>query len=152
MLSGDRSTDSEEAFMYERVADLMTEKVFAVAPRDDLSVISNVLADHDVRHVPVVEDDSRLVGVVSQRDLLRYTLLEGGDSDRDLEGTALEQLCAEDVMSAAETVEEETPLREAAGIMLENKFGCLPVVRGETLVGILTESDFVRAAVSRERW
>jgi len=138
--------------MYERVADLMTERVFSVAPRDDLSVISNVLDDHGVRHVPVVEDESRLVGVVSQRDLLRYSLLQGSDSDRNLEETALTELRAEDVMSAAETVEEDTPLREAASIMLENKFGCLPVVRGEALVGILTESDFVRAAVSRERW
>jgi CBS domain-containing protein len=43
-----------------------------------------------------------------------------------------------------ETVEPTAPLSEAAALMLENKFGCLPVVEGDRLVGILTESDFVR--------
>lgn len=138
--------------MYQRVADLMTEKVISVGPRDDLSTISQILADHDIRHVPVVEAESRLVGVISQRDLLRYSLLGGGNNDRVLEETALEEYRARDLMSVAETVEADTPLREAASILLDNKFGCLPVVRGETLIGILTESDFVRAAAARERW
>lgn len=133
--------------MPKRVADLMTENVLAVRPDDDLAAVSFLMSDHDVRHVPVVDDEKNLVGVVSQRDLLRNTLLEGGEASRVVRETSLEGLKVRDVMSDPEYVEEDTLLGDAAQIMLENKFGCLPVVRGDRLVGILTESDFVRAAV-----
>src|SRR5262249_34058144 len=51
---------------------------------------------------------------------------------------------AEIMTTSVETVEPDTPLSDAAQIMMENKYGCLPVLDGMELVGILTESDFVR--------
>jgi CBS domain-containing protein len=51
------------------------------------------------------------------------------------------------MVTELETVEPETPLAEAASTLFENKIGCLPVVEGNRLVGILTESDFVRRFV-----
>jgi CBS domain-containing membrane protein len=135
--------------MHKRVADLMTRSVFAVGPEDDLALVSFLMSDHDVRHVPVVDEEKNLVGLVSQRDVLRNTLLEGGESSRVVREEALEAVRVVDVMSDPEAVEEETFLADAAELMLENKFGCLPVVQGDRLVGILTESDFVRAAVAQ---
>lgn len=114
------------------VADLMTEHVFSVLPTDPLDVAMAVMLDHGVRHTPVVDEDGTVVGIVSHRDLLR---------------AAAAHRVAE-VMHTPETVEPDTLLADAAEILIENAFGCVPVVENERLVGILTESDFVRSAAS----
>ncbi|HEX9305171.1 MAG TPA: CBS domain-containing protein [Thermoanaerobaculia bacterium] len=54
------------------------------------------------------------------------------------------------MITEIETVEPDRPLRDAAATLFENKIGCLPVVEGSRLVGILTESDFVRRFVEEE--
>lgn len=128
-----------------RVRDLMTAEVFAVRPDDDLTAVRDVLYDRHVRHVPVVDDEHNLVGIVSHRDLLRYALIEQADLPRYLEEAVLEELTVAEIMNPdVERVEPDTDIREAAQIMFENKYGCLAVVVGESLVGILTEADFVR--------
>jgi CBS domain-containing membrane protein len=130
-----------------RVQDLMTDRVFAVHPEDDLGMVCEVMSDHHVRHVPVVDEDGDLVGLVSHRDLLRSALIEQPEVPRFVERAVLERVRVRDVMAHdVESVPAERPLREAAGVMLENQYGCLPVVDGRRLVGILTEADFVRLA------
>ena len=98
-----------------------------------------------VRHVPVVDADGTLVGLVSARDLLRRAL----DDAEELPLTAQTQLFASvrvrDVMTAGiDTVEADEPIAQAGELMVENKYGCLPVVDGGALAGIITEADFVR--------
>ena len=98
-----------------------------------------------IRHLPVLDEDGELVGVVSHRDLLHGALASvlgyGSRGRHKLMNTIL----VKEVMTNNPTVvAPDTPLGEAARIMSKNKFGCLPVVEGLRLVGILTESDFVR--------
>ena len=128
-----------------RVRDLMTQNVVATRPEDTVATLRDLMYDRDVRHMPVVADGGELVGLVSQRDLLRYSLIEQADVPNFIEDALLERIRVGELMTTGViSIEPDVDLREAAQIMYENKFGCLPVVEGPRLVGILTEADFVR--------
>lgn len=127
------------------VRDLMTENVVAVRPGDTLATLRNLMTERDVRHMPVVNGDGELVGLVSERDLLRHSLIQQSDVPDFVEDTILERLKVRELMNTVvESADPDRDIRDAAQVMLENKYGCLPVVEGERLVGILTEADFVR--------
>lgn len=127
------------------VRDLMTDKVIAVRPDDPLRTLRDLMWEHHIRHMPVVDADGDLVGLVSQRDLLRNSLVDQADVPDYIEDAVLGRLTAGDVMTSyVERVSPDTDLRAAAQVMLDNKYGCLPVTVGDRLVGILTEADFVR--------
>lgn len=128
-----------------RVRDLMTEKVFSVHPGDSVDKIYDAMTERSIRHIAVIDDEGDLVGVVSHRDLLRHALIERSDLPLFVQRAILRRTKVEEVMtSEVETAEPDQPVREAAQVMLENKFGCLPVVEGWRVVGILTEADFVK--------
>jgi CBS domain-containing membrane protein len=128
-----------------RVRDLMTDHVISVHPGESVATIYDAMTERSIRHVAVVDDEGDLVGVVSHRDLLRHALIERSDLPMFIQRAVLKRTKVEEVMtSEVETADPDQPLFEAARLMFENKFGCLPVVEGWRLVGILTESDFVR--------
>ncbi|MFL6196348.1 MAG: CBS domain-containing protein [Thermoanaerobaculia bacterium] len=127
-----------------RVRDLMTQGVFAVNASDDMATVSDLMDERNIRHAPVVDDGS-LVGLISHRDMLRYALKEQVGAPPEMERAAQLALRAGEVMTRdVATAWPDQDIREAARLMMENKFGCLPVIEGSRLVGILTESDFVR--------
>jgi CBS domain-containing membrane protein len=130
------------------VSDLMTDHVLSIRPNEDLARLVELMDDIHVRHVPVVDEGNVLVGVVSQRDLIRHVL----HAESDLPLAEMRQLLeARDVRSVmvtdVESVEPMTPISEAGQIMFDNKLGCLPVVQADCLVGILTEADFVKYVI-----
>lgn len=126
------------------VGDLMTEEVVTVGRDETMDRVYDLMLELGVRHMPVVDDDMELVGLISHRDVTGLL----GEKSRSAvveQSDLLSERTAEEAMSLAiETVEADTDLQTAADIMFENKFGCLPVVEGKRLVGILTEADFVR--------
>jgi CBS domain-containing protein len=129
-----------------RVKDLMTAPAATVARGDSLHVADGIMSMGGVRHLPVLHGPE-LVGVISQRDILRAPgLLSpaygfGGDAR-----AVLKALRVEDVMSSAVvTIGAEAPVQVAAERLLEHRVGCLPVLDGATLVGIVTTSDLLRA-------
>jgi CBS domain-containing protein len=120
------------------VADFMTKDLVTVRATDDVALAESLLRLGGIRHLPVVQD-GKLLGLLTQRDLLR-----SGESGRP---SARERPVSEIMTREITTVGPGTGLAEAARLMLERKFGCLPVCDGTgTLVGIVTESDFVRFA------
>lgn len=124
----------------------MHDRVWAVRPDDDLATVRDLMDDHGIRHVPVVDDEGTLVGLVSHRDLLRAALIERSEVPSIVERTLLERTRVREVMTPyVQTVTPDTELREAARQMLDGKLGSLPVTDDQRLVGILTESDFVRS-------
>lgn len=127
-----------------RVRDLMTAGVFAVRAADDLETVSDLMEERSVRHIPVVDENGKLIGLVSQRDVLRNSLAGREELPPELAEsslrTAVGQIMTRGVMTAA----PDEDIRAAARLMFDNKYGCLPVVDDKHLVGILTESDFVR--------
>lgn len=127
------------------VRDLMTDRLYTVRPDNDLATVRDLMIEHRIRHIPVVDPEENLVGLVTHRDLLRHALIEQADIPAYVEDVVLEQVQVREVMTPnPDTIAAETDIREAAQTMLDNKYGCLPVVEGNRLVGILTESDFVR--------
>ena len=128
-----------------RVRDLMTPSVINVHAEDSVAMAYELMLDHRFRHLVVLDRDGDLVGLLTHRDLLRHSLIERAELPLSLQRTVMGRIRVEEVMtSEVETVEAEQPLEKAALLMFENKYGCLPVVEGARVVGILTESDFVR--------
>jgi CBS domain-containing membrane protein len=123
----------------------MTADVLVVRPDDPITRVHDLMGDKHIRHVPVVDEGGDVVGLVSERDLLRRSLGEESDLPLSVRLDVLTEVKVSDVMTwQVDTVEADQDVAAAASIMLENKYGCLPVVEEGTLIGILTESDFVR--------
>jgi len=128
-----------------RVCDLMTVKPITVAPEMPMLQARQRMVDERIRHLIVVEHD-RVVGIVTDRDI-RLNLPSPATSLSVWEiNFLLARLTVGAVMtSAVLVVESDRPIAEAARIMIDHKIGALPVVDDGQLVGIITESDFVRA-------
>lgn len=122
------------------VADLMTPEVVTLRESDDLALADNIFYLGRIRHLPVVNAQGSLCGLVTHRDLLKCYAVRG-----EYRGRATR---ARDMMNTdLVTVRATTPLRQALQLMMRNKYGCLPVTDDAgTLVGILTEADLVRFA------
>jgi acetoin utilization protein AcuB len=104
-----------------------------------------VMRDNKVRRLPVVDKDGQLVGIISEMDLL-YASPSPATSLSVYEiHYLMARITVQDVMTKKViSIEEDTPLEEAARIMVDNKIGGLPVVRNGTLVGIITETDLFK--------
>ena len=127
-----------------RVRDIMSEQVVTISADDSLSTVEDIMTLGRVRHMPVVRG-GHLVGVVSERDLLRASLsslIEFGNEQRR---AFLQVVEIKRVMSAPPVViDPDASVKEAALVMAERKIGCLPVLEGGRLVGMLTETDVLR--------
>lgn len=129
------------------VSDVMTADPVTVLPTDNLAHVYELMNGRSIRHLPVVNGDGELVGLISHRDLVRVALFAFDDLPFTEQKTFLAETAAHEAMTTdPDTVEPGTPVAEAARLLFENKFGCLPVVEGTRLVGILTEADFVKLA------
>lgn len=128
-----------------RVKDVMSRDVQVVRRNDLLAVADTLMKQARIRHLPVLDEDGLVCAVVSQRDLFRGALLRALGYGARAEDMMLRQLPVKEAMSAEiHTIGPEAALVDAARAMTERKIGCLPVVDGEKLVGILTESDIVK--------
>jgi len=127
-----------------RVGDVMKRQIVTIGATDRLSTVEDIMTLGRVRHMPVV-NAGRLVGVVSERDLLRVSLSSLATTDRRARRKFLDGIEIASVMSApAIVIDPKAALSDAARIMLDGRIGCLPVVsdRGE-LLGLITESDLL---------
>ena len=108
------------------VGSLMTEKVFRVTPEDSLATIREILQKVNFHHLLVVADE-KLVGIVSDRDILKALSPLFDDPARRVDrgailGRQVEQIMTKDLI----TVDRETSVKEAAILMLDNNISCLP--------------------------
>ena len=131
-----------------QVRDAMTQDVATIHRNESLLVADDVMRLGRIRHLPVIDDDGALAGIVSQRDLFHSGLLRALGYGQHAKQQALQLLELKEAMKTdVVTIEPGAPLFEAAKLMLDRKIGCLVVVEGKKIVGILTESDFVRLAI-----
>jgi CBS domain-containing membrane protein len=128
--------------------DLMTTDLVTLTEDETLADAQRCMARGRIRHLPVVRD-RRLVGLITHRDLLAasfsiFAEVNHGEQRRIFSTVRVVELMHRDVI----TVLPDLDVAEAAHILLENKYGCLPVVDGSgTLLGIVTEADFLRLTV-----
>ena len=131
------------------VADLMTRDPMTLLAEDNLMTLQDVMSWKNVRHVPVVDASGKLVGLVTQRDLLRVSISDLADVGLNEKNVLSQQIPLKEVMRTnLVTVGPKTDLGSAAVLLTENKIGCLPIVdANRKLLGILTEADFVKLFV-----
>ncbi len=134
------------------VRDVMHREVATLRRNDKLVIADDVMRLGRIRHMPVVDDDgdSTVVGVVSQRDLFRGALTTAFGYGEVARRRVMETILVKDVMSSPPVaISPGATLADAAGLMLQKKIGCLPVLEKDKLVGIITESDFVALYAKR---
>ena len=128
-----------------RVKDVMSREVTVVRRNDQLLVADTLMKQARIRHLPVLDEDGLVCAVVSQRDLFRGALLRALGYGARAEEAMLRQVPVKEAMSAEiYTISPDVTVSDAARVMVERKIGCLPVVEGEKLLGIVTETDFVK--------
>lgn len=127
------------------VEDVMSTDVFTLERNDKLSIADDVMKQKRIRHIPILDSDGQLSGIITQRDLFRGILLRSLGFGSRAEEKMLESYSVKDAMKEdLITTTPDTPIADAARLMLSNKIGCLPVLDGERLVGLISEADFVK--------
>jgi acetoin utilization protein AcuB len=125
------------------VKDAMTHEVVVLPPQTTAGEALALCRERRIRHLPVLEG-GRLVGIVSDRDLRSATPALGDPARAE----ALGRIVVSEIMASdVTTARPEDPIEEAANAMREKKVGCLPVVEGDALVGIISSSDVMEALV-----
>ncbi|WP_272699989.1 CBS domain-containing protein [Desulfovibrio sp. Fe33] len=132
-----------------KVKDLMSSPVFSLKENDSLHTARELMDLQRIRHIPIVTVDNVFTGLITHRDILSATIskLAGLDPETQKEidsGIPIREIMRADIVS----VEPETSLKKAARLLLNNKYGCLPVVEAGGLVGIVTEADFLRLTIN----
>jgi acetoin utilization protein AcuB len=136
------------------VREIMSRRPVTIDPAAPLATAAAVMRERQIRHLPVVDDADRLVGLLSDRDLrgaalepvLAEYLSPGARRRFEALGETLEHLRVRDVMTwDAVVIAPDAPVAQAAALMYEARIGSLPVVEGGRLVGIVTERDVLRA-------
>ena len=130
------------------VAEIMTREPYTLGPEDSLADARGLMAQHHVRHIPVVIGNGVVAGVVSQRDVLAATASHVLNAASKVAQRTDEIALSAIMSSPAQTVDERASLRGTALHLQQHKLGCLPVLRDGKLVGIITDADFVEVAIN----
>lgn len=130
-----------------KVQDMMTRNPHTLLRSHSLADAKHMMEALDIRHIPIVDAERHLLGIVSQRDVLaaQESILQKIPSDQSYTlSTPLSEMMRTNIMTA----EPRAGLKESALYMQKHKVGCLPVVHNKQLVGIITDSDFVAIAIN----
>lgn len=128
--------------------DLMTEDLIALSDTDSLLAAQQTMEEARIRHLPIIDAAGAFVGLLTHRDLLAASVSRLAEIDQATQeeiyaGIPISEVMRSDVAMATPGL----PLRQAAEVLLTQKYGCLPVVDSGKLVGILTASDFIRLSL-----
>ncbi len=130
------------------VKDRMTPNPVTVTPDTFFAEAMRIMGERGFRHLPVVDRKKKPVGIITQTDLLNASPSPATALSVSEVNYLLANLRIRDVMSSpVVTVSDDAPLEDAARVMVENKFGCLPVISAGKLVGVITETDIFKSFV-----
>lgn len=127
-----------------RVKDVMTPQVETIGRNDDLLMVDELMGRRHLRHLPVI-DNNQIVGIVTQRDLFKAAMSSAMGYGEKAQHQFLHSVRVKEIMVyPVITVTSDTDLQEAVRIIMEKGIGCLPVVDGTQLVGMVTKTDLLR--------
>jgi acetoin utilization protein AcuB len=123
---------------------IMHSQPVTVSPEDTMNAAIRKMKEQNFKHLPVVDRSGDLVGIVTDRDLKRAspsdaTLLEVHELLYLVEKVKVSQVMTKKPITAP----PETKIEDGAGLMVKHRIGCLPIVSGNRLVGIVTQTDFL---------
>lgn len=122
------------------VQDVMQHPVHTAAADTPLIDVYRMMEEHAIRHIPIL-DDERLVGIITDRDI-RYATRPGQQDASDAQ-TPIRELMTRNPITAGPI----DPIEEAARLMRSKKIGCLPVLDGDDLVGIITVTNLLDSVI-----
>lgn len=144
----DRESVLELEALPKTVAEVMTRKVVTVKPSDTLRQAREGMQQFRFRHLPVVDESRKLIGLVTRADVLHASSSFLSDAAEERDKVILQQPVEKIMQTEIITAGPKDTLLSAARLMSETHFGCLPIVTAENeLVGILTEADFVKLTI-----
>ena len=125
---------------------IMATDVVTIGVDDNLESARKIMHDRRIRHLPVVDSESKLVGLITTTNVLAATdsFLRDDESKMHPEQIAVKDVMVSDVI----TVDEHAGIRQAAVFLEKHRIGCLPVVTDGELRGIVTDTDFVGVAIN----
>jgi len=125
---------------------IMTTDLVTVAPNGSLAEARELMQQHRIHHLPVVDNDANLVGLLTLTDVLNATDSKLRNQDSRIHAA---DICINEVMvTEVATVSPQASLRQAALFLEKHKIGCLPIVADGKLRGIITDTDFVGVAIN----
>jgi len=131
------TAESESTGKYACVADVMTRKTVSLSPHHSFTEAVSLMADRHFRHIVVVDTGGQILGVISDRDILRTLARTSNWQTKDVS-----QIMTPDPV----TVKRETPLSIAVAKIVSKRINCLPVLDDEGKVcGIVTSTDLLKA-------
>lgn len=126
------------------VKEIMVGSPVTLKPEDTLNLANDLISLGRIRHIPVLED-GRLVGLLSERDLIGAAATQIFGLKQKSKSALLKSVLIKDVMKKRViTVTAETKIAEAARLMADKKIGCVPVIDDGRLVGLVTTTDILR--------
>ncbi|MEM7181816.1 MAG: CBS domain-containing protein [Spirochaetota bacterium] len=119
---------------------IMSHNVLTFVPNVDLATAKELIEKHEIRHVPIVDTESTLIGIASETDILKGILRQ------EKQG---KQLVLADCMSRKVlTAKPEAWIQDIARVMVQDRVGCMPVMNDDgKLLGIVTRSDILRTLI-----
>ncbi|WP_022662668.1 CBS domain-containing protein [Paucidesulfovibrio longus] len=131
-----------------KVKDMMSSPVFSLRETDTLHSAREMMQMQRIRHIPIVTADNTFIGLITHRDLLSATISHLAEVDPDTQreidsGIPIQEIMRTDLKS----ISPDEHLGDAAKVLLNHKYGCLPVVEKGKLVGIITEADFLKLTI-----
>lgn len=125
---------------------IMSTDLVTVMPSDTLATVRTIMHDRMIHHLPVLDDDQKLVGLVTLTNVLAATDSILRDAENRIH--ASEIIVGDIMVRDVVTVSEDASLRQAALFLEKHRIGCLPVVTDGELRGIVTDTDFVGVAIN----
>jgi acetoin utilization protein AcuB len=129
------------------VKNRMSSNAITVTPDTTVPDAYRIIKENKIHHLPVVDKKGKLVGIVSRTDLIHAEPSPATTLSVFESNYLLAHVLVKDVMSQPITVLEDMPLEDAARLMVEKGIGCLPIMRGDELFGVITETDIFKAFV-----
>jgi CBS domain-containing protein len=125
---------------------IMSTDLVTIRPDENLAAARALMHDKRIHHLPVVDDQEELIGLVTLTNVLAATdsFLRDDDSRIHAKEIVVKDMMVTDVA----TVDEHASLRQAALFLERHRIGCLPVMSGDKLKGIITDTDFVGVAIN----
>jgi len=125
---------------------IMSTDLVTIKPQDSLDTARSIMNEKKIHHLPVVDDEQNLVGLITLTNVLAATDSILRDDDNRIRAS---EIFIKDIMvTDVATVDEHASLRQAALFLERHRIGCLPVVTDGELKGIITDTDFVGVAIN----
>lgn len=131
------------------VSDLMTRELLTLKPSDSLQDAERIMGQQQIRHIPVINDDGSIAGLLSQKEFLSQAFrITDKFGAHNLQNYLAKTLLSQCMNPTPNTVPADMPLAEAGRLLREARLGCLLVSDAHNkLAGILTSRDFVKLAL-----